>query len=780
MFDSVVLEGAARRGRWLVVLVGALAVLAALALTSSAHAGGGPDCDDAVTASFDGCECSDDTVVRTTAGVGYGYVCKTAHAEWTREWHVEKKIMDEHGNWVDEATVKLFDGDSFTANYVVGLSKKDVYTVRGEIHISLGDYSNGEDANGAYGPTITIVDYITSHGYDKRIYPDITGDHPACVNHGNNGQLPPEVPQADYDNGTNGTIVCHYEAQVPKGTPGVNTVKVWIGGDSVASSTDTADYTGTATFESFQPIEPFLNEVYLKDDNFEGSPIRGPFDGTQTRFPYPKDFECQGNHYRNVNTVEVLAQRENDKRVVQNGGPIASDSATLRVKCFDLEVTKTAKTKFDRTYKWEIHKHASHKQVVLARKKGDDKKGDLHLSRYAKEANVKYRVKVESYPEDHDFLARGKITITNNHPHRDAHILTVKDVIKLQDAADISANVRCEGDPKEDKLEFPTRLPAGETLVCHWRSQLPDGSDRRNVAKAKLQNYHYELKRTDNPGWHVVKTKSGKTWFKGHAPVRFGDPQNVYDKKVRVYDTLAPKGFLGWVSQDETPKKFHYYVNVKPGGLAPWCGKGSLYNKASLVTYDTKTKLHDSVTIPILVKCFVHKDDPPKKTDPPKKGDGGKTPPPVDDKKAPPPPADDKKDYEEPKDTDHGSCVPGKGKPWHLIGSKGKKTEFFESGKTYKQVMRKGLRGKNPHNQLMLAYINAKLLMLGGADYGRKVAATVRWAERYVLSHGPRDVIVKRALNANKAKKLRKMVNKKKRVLIRYAKHAHMPRCDVR
>ena len=95
----------------------------------------------------------------------------------------------------------------------------------------------------------------------------------------------------------------------------------------------------------------------------------------------------------------------------------------------------------------------------------------------------------------------------------------------------------------------------------------------------------------------------------------FGGPKNVYDEKVRVYDSLAPKSFLGYVRYDQTPKKFRYYVLVRPGELAPWCGKGTLHNKAKLETVDTGTKLYASVTIPVRVKCFEHAEDP-KKDDP--------------------------------------------------------------------------------------------------------------------------------------------------------------------
>ena len=142
---------------------------------------------------------------------------------------------------------------------------------------------------------------------------------------------------------------------------------------------------------------------------------------------------------------------------------------------------------------------------------------------------------------------------------------------------------------------------------------------------------------------------------------------------------------------------------------------------------------------------------------------------------------DDKKDVYDPKGepVDYGSCVEGKGKPWDRIGAKGKKSYFFNTALTYKQVMKKGKRGKNPHYRLGRAYIDAKLYIVGGAEYGRNVVRAMQWVERYFATHGPRDASTRRALKSSKAMKLRKTMNNKKRVLVKYGKRTTMPRCDV-
>jgi hypothetical protein len=226
--------------------------------------------------------------------------------------------------------------------------------------------------------------------------------------------------------------------------------------------------------------------VFLQDTNFDGPPVSGPFDGTQTRFPYLKHFECskEENPYTNINTARILVPNERGDVTVADRRYriIGHDDARLRIKCFGLDVKKTAKTTFDRTYKWKIKKYASHKQVVLARKKGDSKKGSSHLSRYAKEANVKYTVKVDSYPEDHDFKSWGKIVITNNHPGRAAHILGVRD--KIDPGGDkIIANVRCQGEKKGENLRsrYPSTLAQRSRVTggLHFQTTLSAGTSPR-------------------------------------------------------------------------------------------------------------------------------------------------------------------------------------------------------------------------------------------------------------------------------------------------------------
>lgn len=53
----------------------------------------------------------------------------------------------------------------------------------------------------------------------------------------------------------------------------------------------------------------------------------------------------------------------------------------------------------------------------------------------------------------------------------------------------------------------------------------------------------------------MERNADGTTTFRDAAKIVFGDSKNVYDEKVRVHDSLAPKSSLGYVRYDETPRE---------------------------------------------------------------------------------------------------------------------------------------------------------------------------------------------------------------------------------
>ncbi|MGI9658709.1 MAG: hypothetical protein ACR2OD_07365 [Gaiellaceae bacterium] len=759
MIDSCFADRSWSERRWLLAAAAALVVTLALA-TLPAAALGGTSAGDATVITPEPCELPstlNDKSVCVPPACDDGYVLadeicvpqpeppveKTAYTKWVRwiDWDINKQLQIKGDEYADQQRWKIFWGDSVYARYVIGLEKKvkNKYSVHGKIAIPLAPYADGL----ARGP-IHIKDVITLES-GKEI--EVPHKNIRCDGHD-------AVPQTlDY----RGTLVCHYWVYLDKPEAGINRVWVWTGNEKAARKAE-----AKFAFADAPTDVHGHKEVWIRDNNFPDQPVRGPFDGSQTRYPYKKHFECNRKHnpYWHTNVAQLLvpAVKPVADAAVDAASHgyrvIAEDRARVQIECFGLKVKKNAKTKFKRQFEWKIRKRASHRHIELAGpgwnpKKGEPKKGHKGLR---EQVTVRYRVRVKARGKAVDARAWGRIYITNKHPHRPAKVVDLNDLIKKRGTDPIEAEVFCNGGKKNGTLGLPIWIPAGRTLTCFWRSPLPDTKNRWNVAAAELQNHHHEIGARPKP--------TGTTWFKGHARVRFGRPHEVIDEKAVVLDTLASKGFLGFADARRTPKTFRYRVVVKPGGLAPLCGKGTVDNTATVVTKDTETRTQDSVSIPVVVKCPSPKDPPT--VDPPK-----------DD-----PPNDDPPKVDPPKD-DPIVCVPGKGKPWHLIGPDGKKSEFFESGHTYKKVMRKGRRGKNPHYRFARAYISAKLYIAAGAKYGKRVERSARWAERYFASHDAKATNVKRALNAKKAKRLRKAIYKKKRVLIRYAKRAKMPSCQV-
>ena len=115
-------------------------------------------------------------------------------------------------------------------------------------------------------------------------------------------------------------------------------------------------------------------------------------------------------------------------------------------------------------------------------------------------------------------------------------------------------------------------------------------------------------------------------------------------------------------------------------------------------------------------------------------------------------------------------CTTIRSKPWHKIGDRGRRTPFFDTGKTYKQIMYLGLRGKNPHNRLGREYLHARLHMARGATYGKRIQRTVTWAEKHFTSYGVKSA--KRETHAKATKRIRRAVINKHRVLVKFNKRA--------
>jgi hypothetical protein len=242
-----------------------------------------------------------------------------------------------------------------------------------------------------------------------------------------------------------------------------------------------------------------------------------------------------------------------------------SDSASVTVTCYALDVSKTAQTAFKRTWSWTIDKSADQSALTLA-------VGQSFL--------VNYAVTVSASSADSDFVVSGNITVNNPAPIA-ATINDVADIV----SGGIDASVDCG-------VTYPYTLAAGGTLICTYSASLPDATSRTNTATATLQNYDYNYDTTSTP--------AGTTDFAGTAAVNFATATiTKIHECIDVSDTFG--GALGRVCASDAPKTFTYSRQVGPYGT---CGSYTVDNTASFAaTDDANYTGSDSWTVNVNVPC---------------------------------------------------------------------------------------------------------------------------------------------------------------------------------
>jgi hypothetical protein len=449
----------------------------------------------------------------------YVTVSKTAETTFTRTfaWTIVKSVTPD--------TWDLFTGDTGTSQYTVTVTK-----------------NAGDDSDWAVSGTITIdnpgtLDAVINSASD--ITDEISGA-PTSADVDCGVTFPYTIDAGD-------SLECTYSADLPDGSDQTNTATVVLSAGTV--------FTGDADVIFGDPTTT-VNDTINVDDSYAGDLGSFSDDGSAT---YERTFACDADEGTHNNTATIV---ETDQ----------SDSASVTVNCYALEVSKDADTSFTRTYTWDILKES------------DDING-LNITLNAGETydyHYKVTVDVDSFV-DSDWAVSGDIDVFNPAPI-DATINSVSDVISGYGAAD---NLDCG-------VSFPYTLVAGDTLTCSYDAALPDASSRTNTATATLQNYDYD--------WSDPPVASGTTDFSGTANVTFSDtPTDEVDECVDVTDDHG--GFLGTVcASDDLPAVFTYTLTIGPY-TADQCGPHTFTNTASFETNDTSTTGESSVTVNIDVPC---------------------------------------------------------------------------------------------------------------------------------------------------------------------------------
>ena len=389
---------------------------------------------------------------------------KSVDASFTRtwDWTIEKTA--------DPTELHLFDGDSGEIEYSVEATKSGPtdsdFLVSGTITIS-----NPNDV------AVTVTD--VSDSVDG-VAANITTV--AC--------------QGSFDVPANGSVDCDYEASIGlDGSETENTATV---------TAESSDLSGEVTVGFEYDITEVDDSVSVDDTNSEFGGLVNI--STTTSFdPYTVQFDCASlsdNDY--VNGVASYTH-DNTATVDGEGGELDSSTATITVYCYQLEVSKTVETGYDRRYEWTIEKSAdptTHNLLV----------GESATSEYTIEVT-------KSDPIDENHAVSGTITIVNPNPNRAATLTQVLDDV----SPGLAANVNC----------LSLTVPADDSLVCTYSLDLPNGDERTNTATATLQNVDIDA--------DGGETSSGTTDFDSDAEdVVFGAPDSVTLDSINVVDSYGP------------------------------------------------------------------------------------------------------------------------------------------------------------------------------------------------------------------------------------------------
>jgi hypothetical protein len=219
--------------------------------------------------------------------------------------------------------------------------------------------------------------------------------------------------------------------------------------------------------------------------------------------------------------------------------------------CYDYEVkvSKTAVTTFDRSWVWTIDKSADQTSLELSN---------------GQSFPVNYDVVVNAGSTDSNWAVSGVITIQNPDPSIAAMVTGVADVV----SDGIVAALDCS---------LPSVVQPGGTLQCNYSTALPDGSNRTNTA--------------------TVTTSGLVGGGSGQASVTFGAPANETDECITITDSL--QGDLGQVcAAGGLPVTKEYARNIV--GV---CGEYDVINTASFAANDTGATGSDDATVHVLVEC---------------------------------------------------------------------------------------------------------------------------------------------------------------------------------
>ena len=228
-----------------------------------------------------------------------------------------------------------------------------------------------------------------------------------------------------------------------------------------------SDYSGSASFDPSTATPTVTDDsASLDDDRNPSFPTSVSGSSSVT---YNETLGCGSS--RTITNTAVLTERDSKTA--------STDSASVDITCYGLNVSKTAEPSFTRTYAWTIKKYVSldgttfeDASVVFKQFDGDSKTIYWKL------------VPTRDAGTDSAWHVTGTITVSNPAPI-DAVGVEVSDSI----AGVGAATVDC--DPNTGGNQTTVNIPASGSVDCTYSADLPDATTRLNTGKATLAGNDY-------------------------------------------------------------------------------------------------------------------------------------------------------------------------------------------------------------------------------------------------------------------------------------------------
>lgn len=413
----------------------------------------------------------------------------TMYGVWTRtfDWTIEKTV--------DVPVWNMFDGDTAKSVYTVSVEKDegtdDTY-LAGEVCVLNGGGVSTEDL--AIVAEITIPPskvVIATANVDVSEHPVLSPGEEYCYEY--------EVPLPDAIQGENYKISANVTIMNHSGSLG----------DPKGPSPD-----ASAIFPSTPDL--IHDSVTVTDTNGKSWEEVS----TSEEWSYPAIFSCPSSDmYENTATITETGE---------------SASADVTVTCYDLLVSKTAKTSFDRTYSWTVSKSADQTALTLSP---------------SQQFTVNYTVTADASFTDSNWQVSGDIVVENPAPIS-AVLNNLSDILPESLAIDVDCG----------SVAFPYTLSADESLTCSYTASLPDATARTNTATVVLQNYAYDVE-----GMESTETSE----YSGSASFDFISAEtHEINETAIITDTYAEESpvVLGTLTYgvDTLPASYTYSKVVGP------------------------------------------------------------------------------------------------------------------------------------------------------------------------------------------------------------------------